>query len=75
MIYQTIEALCKKRGITIARLESDVGLGNATVRGWETSMPRVDKLKMVADYFGVTVDDIIVGRAASIIAGRKREGD
>ena len=61
MIFQTIETLCKERGISIARLERETNLGNATVRGWETGIPRVDKLKVVADYFGVTIDYLVNG--------------
>lgn len=51
--------LCKERGISIARLERETGLGNATIRGWETSSPTVDKLKLVADYFGVSIDNLV----------------
>lgn len=59
MIFENICILCKENGISIARLEREVGLGNATIRGWEVSVPGVDKLKRVADYFGVTVDYIL----------------
>lgn len=59
MIYLNIKKLCAEKGISIARLEREVGLGNATVRGWESSVPHVDRVKMVADYFGVTVDDLL----------------
>ena len=59
MIFENITQLCKEKGITISRLEKEAGLGNATVRGWEESIPKVDKLKQVADYFGVTVDDLL----------------
>lgn len=59
MIYLNIKKLCAEKGISIARLEREVGLGNATVRGWENSVPHVDRVKMVADYFGVTVDDLL----------------
>ena len=59
MIYTNISKLCKIRGISIARLERDVGLGNATIRGWLSSSPTVEKLKMVADYFNVTVDELL----------------
>ena len=48
-----------KNKISIARLEREVGLGNATVRGWKKSTPKVDTLKLVADYFGVTVEDLL----------------
>jgi transcriptional regulator with XRE-family HTH domain len=59
MLYAKIEAMCKKKGISIAALESSVGLGNATIRGWAKSSPTVDNLKKVADYFNVTVDDLM----------------
>ena len=59
MLYANIVELCKDRGISIARLEKECGLGNATVKGWETGNPRVDTLKAVADYFGVSIDYLL----------------
>lgn len=59
MIFDTIRAMCENRGISISRLEKEVGLGNATIRGWVTSSPTVEKLKLVADFFGCTVDDLL----------------
>lgn len=56
MIYNRIIGLCKDRGVTVRQLELSAGLGNGTIGGWRGSFPRVDKLKRVADYFGVTVD-------------------
>lgn len=34
-------------------------LCNATIRGWVSSSPTVERLKAVADYFGVTVDELL----------------
>lgn len=59
MIYTNVCNLCQSRGISIAKLERETGLGNATIRGWVTSSPTVEKLKAVADYFGVTVDELL----------------
>ena len=59
LIFTNVSKLCKQRGISIAKLERETGLGNATIRGWETSSPTVDKLKAVADYFNVTVDELL----------------
>lgn len=56
MIFEKIENLAKKKEITITALEKELGFGNATIRGWRESYPTVDKLKKVADYFGVLVD-------------------
>ena len=59
MIYEKIRQLCKEKGISIAALEKTVGVGNATIRGWAQSSPTVENLKKVADYFGVTLDELI----------------
>lgn len=61
MFYENVLALCKERGITVSKLEKDIGFGNATVRGWEKSSPRLDSAKAVADYFGVSVDSLLKG--------------
>lgn len=62
MIFQNIVDLCWSHHISVARLERECGLGNATIRGWEKSSPTVEKLKRVADYFGVTVDSLIASK-------------
>lgn len=58
LIYENIIALCKEKGISVARLEREAGLGNATVRNWEKGGPKVESLKKVADYFGVSLDEL-----------------
>ena len=45
--------------MTIAALEREVGIGNGVIARWNDKNPRLDKAKAVADYFGVTVDDLL----------------
>ena len=52
MILEKILSLCDENGISLARLEKECGLGNATIRGWDKSSPKVENLQKVADYFG-----------------------
>lgn len=59
MIFKNICNLCKEKGISVSKLEKEVGLGNATIRGWKVASPTAANLKLVADYFGVTVDDLL----------------
>ena len=59
MLFTKISALCKERNISVAKLEQQAGLGNATVRRWDVSTPTVDNLKRVADVLGCTVDDLL----------------
>ena len=59
MIVNNIRALCEQRNMTIAALEREVGIGNGVIARWNDKNPRLDKAKAVADYFGVTVDDLL----------------
>lgn len=58
-IQERIQALCKDRNITVAALERECGLGNATVKKWSISIPSGDRLSKVADYFDVSVDYLL----------------
>ena len=59
MIYTNVSNLCQRKGISIAKLERELGFGNSTIRGGVNSSPTVEKIKAVADYFGVTVDELL----------------
>lgn len=61
MLIENITKLCKEKNITFAELEREIHLGNGTIRRWDEMNPRVDRLKLVADYFGVTIDFLING--------------
>lgn len=59
MLFEKVTTLCKNKKITIAKLERECAMGNGTVRGWKNSSPSVENLKKVADYFGITVDELL----------------
>ena len=59
MIFDNISRLCSEKGISIARLERESGLGNATIRGWKTSQPTVDKLQAVARVLECDLNDLL----------------
>lgn len=59
LIFDTISLLCKERNVSIARLEKECGLGNATIRGWKDSSPSLTNLKKVADYLKVDINQLI----------------
>lgn len=58
-MLEKIKELCKKENITIAALEIKLGFGKCTITKWKTSSPTVDKLKKVADYFGVPLEYLL----------------
>ena len=59
MIFDNISRLCKEKGISIARLEKESGLGNATIRGWTNSSPRVENLQAVAKVLGCSMGELL----------------
>ena len=56
MILKNIRALCDENDISISALEKELGIGNGTLSHWDSKSPRVDLLKKVADYFGVSIE-------------------
>lgn len=59
MIYTNILAICEARGIPIRTVERESGIGNGVVRRWDSGSADVWRVKAVADYLGVTVDDLL----------------
>lgn len=58
-LLEKIKKLCQERGITIAVLEKTLGFGRDTICKWENSIPRADRLKVVADFFEVSMDELL----------------
>lgn len=56
MILEKIEKLCKEKGISISALEKACQIGNGTISRWNESSPRLDNLKKVSNYFGVSIE-------------------
>ena len=60
MLVRNIRRLCSEKGISIRQLERSVGLTNGIVASWEEKAPSVMRVKAVADFFGVTVDELLM---------------
>lgn len=58
-ILENIQSLCREHGISIPNLEKELGLGKGSMYRWNTNSPSIDKLQKVANYFKVTLDEII----------------
>ena len=59
MILHKVRGLCERDNITVTALEKKLGFGNGTISAWDRCSPSVKNLKAVADYFGVTVDELL----------------
>ena len=54
--YEKIISLCKKRGITAAKLERDLGFGKGSIGKTRTSAITSKRLESIAKYFDVSMD-------------------
>ena len=61
MIYDNVKRLCEKNKTSIWALEKACGIGNGTIGKWADgdANPRIGTLKKIADYFGITVDELL----------------
>lgn len=58
-IYEKIKALCEREGFAVSALEHKIpnlSINRSSITGWKKgSKPRADKIKKIADYFGVPI--------------------
>ena len=57
---EIIRELCRKNNITIQHLEQTLGFSNASIAKANSNM-KAEKLKAIADYFGVTMEYLMTG--------------
>lgn len=64
-MYNKIKTLAKEKGVSINKMEKDLEFGSSTISKWSKSIPSVDKLKKVADYLDVTIDELLEDKQAT----------
>lgn len=76
--YEKIKELCEKEGFSISALSQHIpglSVNKASITGWKNgSKPRPDKIKAIADYFGVSTeyllnDDVTVEASHNTVNG------
>lgn len=57
-MYERYAELREKKGVTDYRVSVETGISKTMFSEWKTgrSNPKVDKLKILADYFDVTIE-------------------
>ena len=57
-MYKKFETLLESRKITPYKVSKETGISTATLSDWKKgrSNPKADKLKILADYFGVSIE-------------------
>lgn len=57
-MYEKFADLLDKSNKTAYRVSKDTGIAQSVLSDWKTgrSKPKMDKLKILADYFGVSIE-------------------
>ena len=68
--YEKIKELCDNAGFSISSISKKIpglSINKASITGWKNgSKPRPDKIKAIADYFGVTVEYLTSDEEVSV---------
>ncbi|WP_246419513.1 helix-turn-helix domain-containing protein [Caproicibacterium amylolyticum] len=70
--YAVFAELLNKNSVTPYRVYKETGVPQSSLSEWKrgNSMPKIDKIQKIADYFGVSVDYLLgneqKGRASSL---------
>lgn len=68
--YEKIKELCENAGFSISSISQKIpglSINKASITGWKNgSKPRPDKIKAIADYFGVTVEYLTNDEGVSV---------
>lgn len=59
MLYDNVRALCESRGISVYKMEKDLGFSNASISKWNENEPGIRKVQKVADYLGVAIEVLL----------------
>lgn len=60
-LYNTYATMRDERGFRDCDVSKQTGIGQATLSHWKSgdSTPKVDKLVLIAQMFGVTMDELL----------------
>lgn len=60
-LYQNIKALCELHNVPIGTLEAELHIARGYISDWDEHRPSIDRVKLVADRFHVTIDELVNG--------------
>lgn len=69
--YEKIKELADKHGISLMRLEEDLGYSRNTLYKLKSQKPNAERISEIADYFNVSTDYLLGRTENPAIAGEK----
>lgn len=59
MLYNNVRDICDEKGITVSKLEDDLGFPRSYICKWNKNEPGIRKVQKVADYLGVPIEKLL----------------
>lgn len=59
MIFEKVQSIAGKKGLSIAEVEKRAQIGNGTIAKWKTSSPTIDNLTKVAKVLEVSINSLL----------------
>jgi len=76
-LYKKFAELLLKTGKTAYQVSKDTKISTSTLTNWKQGKysPKVDKLKILAEYFGVSIDYFLEDTTTSVQKSNRRESN
>lgn len=58
-LVENIRSYCKLANTSLPKLEKHLGFGNGAIYNWDKNSPSIEKLQKVANYFKVSIDELL----------------
>jgi len=65
MIYDRIKTLCRENKISVNKLEEELEISKGSLCKIDVNKPSAEKMKKIADFFGITVEFLATGKDSS----------
>ena len=62
MLYDNVKRLCEEKGISILSLEKALEFPRSSICKWNENEPGIRKVQKVADYLGVSIEELLEER-------------
>lgn len=58
-LIEAIKNICKNNNITVTKLEEELGMSQGLISRWSKSDPSLSKIIDIADYFDISLDEVV----------------
>ena len=59
MIYDNVKKICKAKGISVGKMEQELGFSNGSISKWNESDQGVHKAQKVSKYLKVPIEKLL----------------